>query len=106
MQNIVKITLVSNSSAGINPKKLMAQTVEIAHEPDTESRGVDGKVSRGQHPSTIRWFGGTARDLQGITDIRIVDSRGAVLIDGKLNSHFGVPREEDGCVIFDILNSV
>ena len=42
-------------------------------------------------------------DLQGITDVRIVDSPGAVLIDGSLNSHFRVPREADGWVIFDVL---
>ena len=103
MQNIVEINLISNSSAGIKPKKFTAQTVEITHEPDTVSIGVDGRESRGRHPSTIRWFGGTARDLQDITNVRIVDSRGAVLIDGQLNAFFRVPREVDGWVIFDVL---
>jgi len=103
MQNIVEITLVSNSTAGIKPKQLTAQTVEITHEPDVVLRGVDGMESSGRLPSTIRWFGGTVMDLQGITDVRIVDSRGAVLIDGPLNSHFRVPREVDGWVIFDVL---
>jgi hypothetical protein len=103
MQNIVDITLVSNSTAGIKPKKLTAQTIEITHRPDTVLRGVDGMESPGRHPSTIRWYGGTVRDLQGITDVRIVDSRGAVLIDGRLNSHYGVPREVEGSVVFDVL---
>jgi hypothetical protein len=103
MQNIVDITLVSNSTAGIKPKKLTAQTVEITHEPDVVLRGVDGMESSGRLPSTIHWFGGTVMDLQGITDVTIVDSRGAVLIDGLLNSHFRVPREVDGWVIFDVL---
>jgi hypothetical protein len=103
MQSIVEINLINNSSAGIKPKKLTAQTVEIAHVPDTVLTGVDGLVSRGSHPSTIRWFGGTARDLHGVNQIRIVDSRGAVLVDGQLNTHYGVPREVDGWVIFDVL---
>jgi hypothetical protein len=103
MQKIVEITLFRNSTADSKPKKVAAQTIEITHEPETESRGVDGKVSIGHHPSTIRWFGGTARDLQDITNVRIVDSRGAVLIDGQLNAFFRVPREVDGSVIFDVL---
>ena len=106
MQKIVEITLITNSTAGRKPQTFAAQTVEVTHEPDTELRGVDGKISTGQHPSTIRWSGGTTRDLQGITDVRIVDDRGVVLIDGQLNSHYGVPRELDGCVIFDVLKSV
>jgi hypothetical protein len=105
MQNTVEITLISNSTAGNKPKKFTAQTVEITHEPDIVLRGVDGKESRGHQPSTIRWFGGTTRDLQEprITDVRIVDCRGAVLIDGRLNTTFRVIREVDGWVIFDVL---
>lgn len=103
MQNIVEITLVSNSTAGIKPKKLTAQTVEITHEPDIVLRGVDGIESSGRLPSTIRWLRGTVVDLRGVTNVQIVDSRGAVLIDGPLNSHFRVPREVDGWVIFDVL---
>ena len=103
MQTTVEITLVSKSSANINPKIFTAQTVEIIHKPDIVLRGVDGRESTGHLPSTIRWIGGTARDLQGITNIRIIDSRGAVLIDRELNCHYGVPREADGCVTFDVL---
>lgn len=103
MQSTVEITLISNSTAGNKPKRFSAQTVEITHEPDIIRRGVDGRESSGRLPSTIRWFGGTTRDLQGITDVRIVDSRGGVLIDGKLNTHFRVIREIDGWVIFDVL---
>jgi hypothetical protein len=100
---IVEITLVSNCTAGIKRKKLTAQTVEITHEPDVVLRGADGMESSGRLPSTTRWLGGTVMDLQGITDVRIVDSAGAVLIDGPLNSHFRVPGEVDGWVIFDVL---
>jgi hypothetical protein len=103
MQHIVEITLVSNSTTGIKRKKITAQTVEITHEPDVVLRGVDGIESSGRLPSTIRWFGGTEKDLQGITGVRIVDSRGAVLIDGSLNSYFRVPQEADGWAIFDVL---
>jgi hypothetical protein len=103
MQNTVEITLISNSTAGNKPKTFTAQTVEITHQPDIVLRGVDGRESTGHLPSTIRWLGGTTRDLQGITDVRIVDSRGAVLIDGRLNFHFRTPREIDGWVIFDVL---
>jgi hypothetical protein len=84
MQNTVEITLISNTPAGNKPKRFSAQ-------------------SSGRLPSTIRWFGGTTRDLQGFTDVRIVDGRGGVLIDGQLNTHFRVTREVDGWVIFDVL---
>jgi hypothetical protein len=103
MQNTVEINIFSNSTSGIQSQKFTAQTVEITHEPDTVLIGVDGKESRGCHPSTIRWFGGTVQNLKGITNVRIVDERGVVLIDGQLNSHYQVPREIDGWVIFDVL---
>jgi hypothetical protein len=105
MQKIVEITLIADSDAGIRPQNLTAQTVEIAHVPDTVLTGVDGLVSRGSHPSTIRWFGGTAGDLQGVNRIRIIDNRGVVLIDGELNTHYRMPRDVDGWVIFDVLKS-
>jgi hypothetical protein len=105
MHKIVEIGLLSNSTADIKPKTLMAQTVEITHKPDTVLTGVDGRVSRGRHPSTIRWLGGTVKALQDITNVRIVDGRGTVLIDGQLNTHYGVPRELDGWIIFDVLKS-
>lgn len=103
MQKIVEITLISNSTAGNQPKQFTAQTVEITHAPDTVLHGVDGKESRARHPSTIRWHGGTAKNLHGITDVRIVDSRGAVLIDGGLTTYSRVIREVDGWVTFDVL---
>jgi hypothetical protein len=103
MQNVVEINLISNSTAGIKPKTFKAQTVEITHEPDVVLTGVDGRESPGSQPSTIRWFGGTARDFKGITDVRIVDNRGAVLVNGRLNTFYGVPRESNGWVIFDVL---
>jgi hypothetical protein len=103
MQNTVEITLISNTPAGNKPKRFSAQTIEITHQPDIVLRGVDGRQSSGRLPSTIRWFGGTTMDLQGFTDVRIVDGRGGVLIDGQLNTHFRVTREVDGWVIFDVL---
>ena len=37
-------------------------------------------------------MGGTAKDLEHITNVRIVGKDGVVLIDGELNTHNGVPH--------------
>ena len=100
MHTAVEITLFT---FGVEPKTFTAQTIEIEHDPDTISQGVDGRVTSGSHPSTIHWLGGTKGNLEHATGVRIVDSRGAVLIDGELNTHYGVPRDEDGWMVFDVL---
>jgi hypothetical protein len=104
MEN-VEITLTSNSTSGIKPRRIAAQTVRITHDPDIVSTGVDGRKTIGRLPSVIRWLGGTARDLQGVTDVKIVDPHGAVIIEASLSSTVTVTREEDGCVIFGVLKS-
>ena len=105
MQTNVEITLFSDSPAGIAPKKYTAQTVEITHQKDIILTGVDGIESRGCLPSTIGWLGGAESDLKGITDVNILDSRGAILVNGALNSHYRWPQEADGWLTFDILRS-
>lgn len=99
----VEITLIENSSAGNLPKVFPAQTVEIHHEPDTVVKSVDGKISRGSHPSTILWYGGKASELQRITNVKILASDGAVLIDAQVNRFTDQPRDASRGVRFLVL---
>lgn len=103
MTKNVQIALVENSSAGNPPKIFPAQTVEIVHETDTSRTGVDGFTSTARHPSKIFWHGGTAKELAKITNVKIVDHTGKVLVDGELNTTFRVPHERSGGVEFDVL---
>jgi hypothetical protein len=105
MKSIANITLVENSTAGNPPKTFDAQTVEITHEADTVVRGVDGRTSIGHHPATIFWLGGTAKNLAGITNVKIVGPNGDVLVDGELNTTFGVPSDVTKGVKFFVLKA-
>ena len=105
MKHVADVTLVENSTAGNQPRTFAAQTVEIAHEADTIVTSADGHTSRARHPSKIFWRGGTARDLDNITDVRITDSSGVVLIDGELNTNRHIPRDVPGGVTFNVLKT-
>jgi len=76
MKRIATITLVENSTGRNKSKTFTVQTVEIHHEADTASQGADGRVSTAHHPSKIFWFGGTAKDLASITDVKFVGNNG------------------------------
>jgi hypothetical protein len=97
------ITLIEESTAGNPPKVYAAQRLEIRSVPSTIVVGVDGNRSVGDHPSEILWHGGTAADLAHITNVRITDTNGAVLIDGSLNTFHTVPHDVSGGVRFDVL---
>jgi hypothetical protein len=84
-------------------QNLCAQIVEIVHEADTVSKGLDGFISIARHPSKIIWVGGTARDLANITNVKIANKKGEVLIDGGLNTFYGVPRDTARGVEFYVL---
>ncbi len=103
MKQVVELILVENSTAGNKPKSFAAQTVEIHHEADTVITGVDGHTSRGRHPSKVLWQGGTASNLENITNVKIVGNNGEVLVDGELNTTYGVPRDIVGGVEFFVL---
>lgn len=104
MKKTVDILLVENSTAGNLPKIFKAQTVEVFHELDAVLTGIDGRVSTGSYPSKVVWFGGLVSYLNHITDITITDTKDSVvLIDGTLNTNYGVPRNVDDTVIFHVL---
>ncbi len=105
MQKNANILLIENSTSGNPPKLFEAQHVEILYENDTTMRGVDGDVSRGSHPSTVLWFGGKAKDLSGITNVKITAADGNVLLDGELNTFSGAPKNTDVGVQFFVLKS-
>lgn len=70
---------------GNQPKIFAAQTVEI------------------QTPVESVMRGGTAKDLVGITDVKIAGNNGEVLVDGELNTFSGRPRDTVGGVEFFVL---
>lgn len=105
MKRIAEITLIENSTAGNPPKIFAAQTVEITHVPDTVQTNTAGIVSRGHHPSTILWVGGTTTDLKNITNVKIVATNGEVLVDGELNTYHGVPHAVPEGVKFFVLKA-
>src|SRR5579883_2003194 len=101
---IADITLIEDSTAGNPPRVCRAQRVQIEAESDTLVQSVDGFLSSAQHPSTIRWLGGEVKDLEHITNVKIVASdSGVALIDGAVNRNFAQPRMVDGCVEFKVL---
>lgn len=98
-----EVTLIENSTAGNPPKTIAGQTVEIIYVPDIVKTGVDGKTSRARQLSTVTWFGGTAKDVNAITNVRIIGNDGAVLIEGELNRNFEPPRDVAEGVEFKVL---
>jgi hypothetical protein len=99
----VEITLIEHSTAG-NPSKVFpSQTVEIIHEPPTVQQSPDGIRAIAHHNSTIFWYSGKARDFLNITDVKIVDRDGAVLIEWPLNRNFVLPHDIPGGVKFCVL---
>jgi hypothetical protein len=99
----VKVTLIEESSANNPPKTYSGQIVEIHHEPDTVRQGVDGKVSRGSHPSTILWYGGSESQLRQITRVLIHAHDGGVLLDAEVNRNTDQPRDVGAGVRFLVL---
>ena len=99
----VKITLVENSTAGNQAKTFAAQTVEISHEVATVVQGRDGPISIGYYPSKILWLDGTAKDLENITDVKIVGENRDVLVDDALCTTFEAPRDVTKGVEFFVL---
>ena len=54
-------------------------------------------------PVTIQWAGGVAADFDGVTDVKITDSKGQVLIHAALCNHNNAPRSVDGVLSFQVL---
>ncbi len=87
------VKLTENSTAGHSPKIFPNQTVEITHEGDVFQTGVDGRTSKGARPHEIIWRGGTAMQLEAITDVAIYASNGEVLLNGSLCRNVDIPRD-------------
>ena len=104
MRQKAHITLFENSTAGGPPRVFNDQIVEVSHEPDTVVSSVDGHLSKGSHPSTIFWQGGTAKQLSNVTDVAIAFSNGESF-GGALNTTYGIPRDVTDGVIFFLLRA-
>ncbi|STQ91666.1 hypothetical protein [Iodobacter fluviatilis] len=103
MRITVNISLIENSATGNFQKTLNAQEIEITHENDTIMQSVDELTSKGSHPSKIIWFQSNADSLKNITNIKITQSNGNVLINGTLNFYYGMPKNIDNHVAFYVL---
>jgi hypothetical protein len=76
---------------------------------DVSSGGVehvvssDGFRTHANHPWKIFWANGSAERLRGVAGVRMVDGGGAVVVDGDLNTYYGVPTDVAGGVEFYVL---
>ncbi len=106
MQRTVEITITEDS---LGPMGLHAQRVFANQRIDVSGGGVthvvsaDGFPTHGNHPWKIVWAGGTAALLRGVTDVRMIDGGGAVVVDGEMNTHYGTPTDVAGGVEFYVL---
>lgn len=103
MRIIVNVSIIEDSAAGNFQKTFNAQEVEITHENDTMMQSVDELTSKGSHPSKIIWFQSNADSLKNITNIKITQSNGNILMDGTLNFYYGRPKNIDDGVVFYVL---
>ncbi|HWW69536.1 MAG TPA: hypothetical protein VN089_06340, partial [Duganella sp.] len=103
MTSNVTVELIENSMRGGSPRKFVNQTVRVQHQAPTRVQGADGATSIGNHPATVEWVGGVADDFAGVTDVRIIDSAGSVVIEAALCNHFYAPRAVADGVIFQVL---
>jgi hypothetical protein len=92
MRQILNLQISENSTRCTNEKIFKFQEIEVIMKEDTLNRSIDGRVTKGSHPSEIHWFGGDVSVLQGVTNIKITDKIGTILIDGALNTYLGIPK--------------
>jgi hypothetical protein len=108
----VEVTLTENSTAANPPRKFGGQTCDIEHEPTIYSTGANGIRSHARQPTKVRWQEGKAEwfgrnaasGLMAVTNVKIVASDGAVLIDDwPLCTNRGIPRDVGNGVEFFVL---
>ena len=103
MKANVTIELFEDSTAGRPPRKYAMQKVYVPQQHVSLSQGVDGGLSPAIHPITIQWAGGVAADFDGVTHVKITDSKGQVLVHAPLCNHSNAPRSVDGVLSFQVL---
>jgi len=102
MKTTVEITLIENSMAGGPTRILAGQRVQISGGGVTRVMSVDGIPAHGNHPWHLLWSGGFAADLRGVTDVKMVDNSGEVIVDGELDYN-SAPSDVLGGVEFRVL---
>lgn len=103
MSMSVTITLTSNSTAGPSIRRFKSQSVEIEQESRTLLMSGDSHLSIGRHEAKILWHGGTAKDLERVTDVKLVGSDEQVLVQGELSPTKSRPRDVKGGVEFFVI---
>ncbi len=106
MQKTVEITLTEDSFGPMGryaQRVLAKQRIGVSGGGVTRVVSTDGFRTQGNHPWKILWAEGSAEMLRGVTDVRMVDGSGAVVVDGELNTHYGVPTDVAGGVEFYVL---
>src|SRR5690242_9982827 len=83
-------TIVTVNSARSSPTVYHDQTIQIESRRDPHSRPADAQREPAMYSFAVRWHGGQAADLAGVSHIRI-EAGGAVLAEGVLNPAFGPP---------------
>ncbi|ANP91668.1 hypothetical protein BMW22_35750 (plasmid) [Rhizobium leguminosarum] len=101
--NDVTLTLIEDSMAGYSEQAFPLQVVDIDHEGDEISCGLDGITSVGGRPHVVFWHGGEAQTFATVMNVAIVSSNGKPLLAGELCKNFEAPRDVDGVVRFEVL---
>lgn len=83
------ITLICNSAVAKPPTLHTEQTVQIIQRDTLASKSSDLDRTE-RRPCAVRWHGGDATDLTGITDVRI-EEEGVVVMEGSIMPTFGPP---------------
>ena len=97
-RHTANLYLIENSTAGNPDRAFTAQTVFIQKEADLVVTGIDGARATASFDTLVRWQGGKATDLEGVTDVRIIED-GRPLVDGMLNLNFTVPTDIGGGMV-------
>jgi hypothetical protein len=66
MRIVADITLIEVSTIGPRARDFRGKAIEIEGELVTVRQSVDGKVSRGNHPTIVAWYGGLPERTQQI----------------------------------------
>jgi hypothetical protein len=106
IQRTVEITITEDSFGpmGRYAQRVFAnQRIDVSGGGATHVVSSDGLSAHGNHPWKIVWTEGAAGLLRGITGVRMVDGGGAVVVDGELNTRYGVPTDVAGGVEFYVL---
>jgi hypothetical protein len=107
MQRTVNLTLIEDSfgpAGRHHEQSFVSQKVDVTGGGRITQRSAIGDTeAHGYLPWGVIWRGGTAHQLRGVTEVRMIDSKtGSVVVEGPFNYN-SVPTDILGGVEFQVL---